>query len=129
MSEFKVEDLVKRRIELRDQIEAIDKKAKADKAALTQFADTIDGFLFKKAMDDGVESFKTEHGTFFITTKEFINVEDWESTLPWLIESGRTDMLTKAISKNAVMDYINETGAPPPGIKYCSKKEGVVRRA
>ena len=59
-------------------------------------------------------SFKSEHGTAFLTTVDFANVADWDAVLTFIRDTEAYDMLEKRVSKTAVRGYIEANKAVPP---------------
>jgi len=88
----------------------------------------IEAWLKAKADADGVTSFKTDHGTAFLTTTDFANVDDWDAVLRFIREEEAFDMLEKRISKTAVRGYIETNKEVPPGVKYGTKLDINVRK-
>lgn len=91
----------------------------------------------------GLESVKTESGTAFKTTKDFVNVQDVEEFRMFLCESvadseTQRDYLydnfpwhyfTKAISKEAVKSFMKENeGRAPDGVGYDQQIEVQIRK-
>ena len=104
---------------------AFDKEEIRHKAAMEVIADKIGAM----AAAQGVDSFKTSHGTAFKAKKEFVNVEDWDVALKYIVDNDLTHMLTKKVTKTASMEYreLNDNKLPP-GLKYGSTTEIQVRR-
>ncbi len=110
------------------------KKAAIEAAAKLQ-ADTIDGQLLKleawikeQADAQGVTSFRTKHGTAFLTTSDYANVADWDAVLEFIKTKDAYDLLEKRISKNAVRGYIDLNKSVPPGVNYGTRLDVNVRK-
>ena len=79
----------------------------------------IETAIMELADAQGVESFKTKHGTAFKTKKDFISVENWPAALDFMIANDLTHLLTKSVGKATAKEYMEEHGgALPPGLKY-----------
>jgi hypothetical protein len=112
-----VDDVVATYMKLRSQKEAIEAKMEKLEAWIKEQADV-----------QGVTSFKTKHGTAFLTTTDYANVGDWDAVLGFIRENEAFDMLEKRISKIAVRGYIEANKAVPPGVNYGTKLEVNIRK-
>ena len=119
---MKVDDAVKTYLALRDKKAQMDKKYKADRAVITGAMDKIEAALLQMFQTAGVESIRTAHGTPYISTRESVTVADRDSFFEFVIEQEAFDMLESRASKNAVMQYKEETGELPPGLSYRAER-------
>ncbi len=109
-------------------------KEQAEAAVKTQVDDIkakmakLEAWIKIQADTQGVTSFKTNHGTAFLTTTDYANVADWDAVLTHIRETGAYDMLEKRISKMAVRGYIEENKIVPPGVNYGTKLELNIRK-
>ena len=64
------------------------------------------------------DAIKTEDGTAYRTPQTFFRVADRDAWFNWVFKTGHRDMLTAAVSKDAVKEFMAEenNGAPPPGV-------------
>lgn len=124
-----INGLVAKYVELRDGIERIDKKAKEDKAPLAKAMEAIESGLMKLMQDQGVKQLKTEAGTAFITQASHCGVENFDAVLADMKARDDFSLLNKAVSKNAVKEYIDKFERPPPGVKWTVMNEVQVRRS
>lgn len=123
-----VDDVVATYLKLRatkDQIEA-ESKAKVDALKVKMLK--LEAWIKEQADIQGVTSFKTKHGTAFLTTTDFANVADWDAIKNFIIENEAYDMLEKRVSKLAVRGYIEQHKVVPPGVNYGTKLEVNVRK-
>ena len=102
---------------IEDQIKTID----------TQMG-KIEAWIKEQADVQGVTSFKTKHGTAFLSTTDFASVGDWDAVLTFIKEHEAFDMLNKAVNKTAVREYIEEHKAVPPGVNYGTKVGVSIRK-
>lgn len=123
-----VDAVIKKYMKLRSEKEAVEAEIKERtdniKAAMTK----LEAWLKAKLDADGLTSFKTDHGTAFLTTTDFANVEDWDAVLRFIREQEAFDMLEKRISKAAVRGYIEAHKEVPPGVKYGTKLDINIRK-
>jgi len=99
---------------------------KARKADMQKLADAL-----QKLMDDagGIESLRTDAGTAFRATKDFISVENWNEVLEYVKESGDLAIFNKSVSKAVIKEYMGDhDGMTPPGLVYGTSTEIQVRR-
>lgn len=123
-----VDNVIKAYMQLRAQKEAIDAETKERLTVVKDKMEKLEAWLKQKADADGVTSFKTDHGTAFLTTTDFANVDDWDAVLRFIKEEDAYDMLEKRISKAAVRAYIDTTKEVPPGVKYGTKLDINIRK-
>jgi hypothetical protein len=123
-----VDDVIATYMKLRDQKAAIEGEVKDKVAAIKTKMEKLEAWIKEKADAEGVTSFKTKHGTAFLTTTDYANVADWDAVLGFIQENGAYDMLEKRVSKTAVRGYIDQQKAVPPGINYGTKLEVNVRK-
>ena len=125
--EIKVDDVVAKYISLRNKKSAIEAEAKEAARVVTEKMGRLEAWLMEKADRDGVTSFKTPHGTAFLTTTELATVEDWDAVLGFVKSANAYDLLERRVSKTAVRGYI-DAGTMPPGVKFGSRLGVSVRK-
>jgi hypothetical protein len=123
-----VDDVVAAYLKLRLKKEAIEAQVKDEVKTLKDKMEQLEAWIKEQADAQGVTSFKTKHGTAFLTTTDYANVADWDSVLTFIRENEAFDMLEKRISKVAVRGYIDANKAVPPGVNYGTKLEVNIRK-
>ena len=113
---------------LRRQKEAIENKVKEEVSEIEAKMEKLEAWIKQQADAQGVTSFKTPHGTAFLTTTDYANVADWDAVLNYIRDNEAYDMLEKRISKMAVRGYIEQNKAVPPGVNYGTKLEVNIRK-
>ena len=113
---------------LRRQKEAIENKVKEEVSEIKAKMEKLEAWIKQQADAQGVTSFKTKHGTAFLTTTDYANVADWDAVLDFIRTNEAYDMLEKRISKIAVRGYIDQTKSVPPGVNYGTKLEVNIRK-
>ena len=121
-------DVIRTYMKLRDQKAAIEAEMKDRVAGIKAKMEKLEAWIKEQADAQGVTSFKTKHGTAFLTTTDYANVGDWDAVLGFIRENEAYDMLEKRISKVAVRGYIDATKAVPPGVNYGTKLEVNIRK-
>ena len=116
-----VDDVVAAYMKLRkakDDLEkSIEEQVKAIDAKMTK----MESWIKEQADAQGVTSFKTKHGTAFLSTTDYATVADWDSVLAFIQQNGSFEMLNKAVNKVAVREYIQANKVVPPGVNYGTK--------
>lgn len=123
-----VDEVVAAYIKLRAKKDAMEAETKAEVKKIVEKMDKFEGWLKQQADAQGVTSFKTKHGTAFLKTTDYANVENWDATLAFIRSTESFDLLNKAVSKVAVRGYIEANKAVPPGVNYGTKIEIEVRK-
>lgn len=114
-----IDKLVEAYVACRDHLGEVRKTFKGAEAEHKASMALIETAIMDEANAQGVESFKTTHGTAFKTKKDFISVENWPAALDHMIMNDLTHLLTKSVGKAAAKEYMEEHGgALPPGLKY-----------
>jgi hypothetical protein len=123
-----VDDVIATYMKLRVQKDLIEAETKDRVAGIKEKMEKLEAWIKEQADQQGVTSFKTKHGTAFLTTTDYANVADWDSVLDFIKREEAFDMLERRVSKTAVRGYIEATKAVPPGINYGTKLEVNIRK-
>jgi hypothetical protein len=123
-----VDDVVATYMKLRSQKEAMEAEVKDRVSTIKAKMEKLEAWIKEQADIQGVTSFKTKHGTAFLTTTDYANVGDWDAVLDFIRTQEAFDMLEKRISKIAVRGYIEANKAIPPGVNYGTKLEVNIRK-
>lgn len=123
-----VDQVVQGYIKLRDQKGALVAQLKAQTDAIDVKLQKMEAWIKEQADAQGVTSFKTAHGTAFLTTQDYASVGDWDAVLQFVKENDAYDMLEKRVSKNAVRGYLEQNKAVPSGVNYGTRLDVNVRR-
>jgi|TARA_R110000822_G_scaffold139730_4_gene277345 hypothetical protein len=123
-----VDDVVATYMKLRSQKESMEAEVKDKVSTIKAKMEKLEAWIKEQADVQGVTSFKTKHGTAFLTTTDYANVADWDAVLDFIRTQEAFDMLEKRISKIAVRGYIEANKAVPPGVNYGTKLEINIRK-
>ena len=123
-----VDDVVATYMKLRSQKESMEAEVKDRVSTIKAKMEKLEAWIKEQADIQGVTSFKTKHGTAFLTTTDYANVGDWDAVLDFIRTQEAFDMLEKRISKIAVRGYIEANKAVPPGVNYGTKLEINIRK-
>lgn len=124
----KVDDVIATYMKLRGQKETIEAQMKEQSAAIKAKMEKLESWIKEQADVQGVTSFKTKHGTAFLTTTDYANVADWDAMLAFVRENEAYDLFEKRVSKVAVRGYIEQTKAVPPGVNYGTRLDVNIRK-
>ena len=113
---------------MRDKRAKIEASVKEQTDALREGMAKLEAWIQAESDRTGVKSFKTDHGTAFLTTSDYASVGDWDSVLDYVKTNDAYDMLTRGVSKTVVRSYIDTTGAVPSGVNFGTKVSVSVRR-
>jgi hypothetical protein len=128
MTTIAVDEVIGAYMKLRDKKDSMEAEVKERAKAIKEQMLKLETWLKEKADEQGVTSFKTKHGTAFLTTTDFATVADWDATLAFIKDHEAWDMIEKRVSKIAVRGYIEQLKAVPPGINYGTKLEVNIRK-
>jgi hypothetical protein len=67
--------------------------------------------------DDAKASLATPQGTMYRKKTLSVKVSDREAWFAFIFEASREEFLTSAVSKEAVVDYMEKYKAAPPGVE------------
>ncbi len=123
-----VDQIIETYMKLRSKKEVIEAEAKARVKDIKENMTKLEAWLKEKADADGVTSFKTNHGTAFLTTNDYARVADWDAMLGFIQENNAYDLFEKRVSKTAVRGYIDLNKAVPAGVTYGTKIDVNVRK-
>jgi hypothetical protein len=118
-----IDKVVKRFIELRDEIERITAKATEEVNQLKAQQVKLSAWVLKKSEEEKWENQKTANGTVYITTADTAIVEDWDQFLEEVKENNAWELLTHGANKTEVRDYVLRNNMVPKGVRYVTRKE------
>lgn len=123
-----VDQVIEKYMQLRNQKEAAEAAVEAQVATIKAKMQKLEAWIQQQAEAQGVTSFKTPHGTAFLSTVDFANVADWDAVLAFIKEHGAFDMLERRVSKSAVRAYIDEHKTVPAGVNYGTRVSINIRK-
>lgn len=114
-----VDQIIGNYIKLRNKRDSLEAEVKQKTKAISDMMEKLEHKLLQLADDQGVDSFKTEHGTAFIKESDYASVEDWDAVLEFIEKEKAYEFLTKKVNKIPVREYIDtHEGVIPPGMSY-----------
>lgn len=129
MAEYKIDDIIGKYVELRDKKSAAKAKYDAYVKNIDDKLHRLEAYLLKQIDAQGVESFKSAHGTAYTQEVTRCSGSDWPAIWAYIKEHDRFDLLEKRISSKTAKEIQETTGDYPPGINVFTERKVVVRRA
>lgn len=123
-------EIIGKYIEYRDFLakrqEAFDLEIKPYQDAMT----VLSGAMQLQLIEAKEESVRTEAGTAYLSTTLHARVKDRDALMNFIRESDEFDLLTAAVSKDAVKAYLEEHQSQlPPGVEVTYITKCQFRRA
>jgi len=111
------QELVRTYRALRDMKSDIDKEAATRTKPIKALMGHLEAYLLEQLQAAGAKSFSTDSGTVNKKTNNYVKVEDWGVFLAWAQENERFAMLKRDVTKTEILQFLEESGELPPGIK------------
>ena len=125
-----VDTLVKIYVKIRDAKAAAKKEFDKVEADFNAKLAMIATELKARAQAEGVEGFKTEFGTVFLSETMKTSCADWSLFGEFLKDRDPLEFMEKRISSTAIKEYMKQNGGQlPPGVSIFKEIEARVRRA
>jgi hypothetical protein len=128
MAEPTVDEVVKAYITLRNQKEVLEANTKERLVGIKEKMLKLEAWIQAKSDETGVKSFKTDHGTAFLSTSDYATVANWDAVMAWVKKNEAWDMLTRGVNKRSVRGYIDANKTVPDGVNFGTNIGVSVRR-
>lgn len=115
-------------IELRDKVAEIEAEMKAQTAPLKETLGKIELYFKGLAAAEGVESWKTNHGTIYLSKVDSVKLADPSAFWEYVVANAAWDLVEKRAAKLAVRGFLEANNALPPGAELSTRIEVNVRR-
>lgn len=123
-----MEKRVRQYIEVRDALERLDEKQKAERKPLQEVQDLLAGVIQKFLDDHSLEGLKTDAGTCYVSVRHTATVADPDAFINFVISTKDFDLLERRASATAVRAYVAEHGTLPTGVNLHALASVGVRR-
>lgn len=121
--------LIERYRALRDKKAALKKELEAAIKPYDDALEMIENVLLSQMNEQNVNSFKADTGTAFKKIEMSVRTADKDVLMDFVKENDCFDMLTAAISKDALKEYLEANeDKPPPGVDVTFKTIVQVRK-
>jgi hypothetical protein len=125
-----LDKLVKIYVKMRDKLSEEKKAFEAIEKDLKEQMAQVATELKARAIQQGVEGFKTDFGTVYLSESMKVSCADWAVFGEFLKTHDPLEFMEKRISSTAVKEYMKHTnGQLPPGVSIFKEIEARVRRA
>lgn len=114
-------------VKIRDARGELKRAFEAEDAELKAKLEKLEGFMLQHLNTHGMESVRTEGGTFYRQEDVRPNIVDDVAFYSWIKQNDAFDALERRVKKTFVTEFMetHEGGLPPPGINV--SREYVVR--
>jgi hypothetical protein len=126
---MQLSEIISKYIQLRDKKAQMKAEYEGAVAPIQAALDKAEAAMLTVMQQQGVESFRTDAGTVYQSTRTSASVADWDSAFGFIQANNLWNMLEKRVSKSAVDEYVAQNNDLPPGINYRSEITVGVRRA
>jgi hypothetical protein len=116
-------------VAVRDKIAAIKAEHEKQLAPLTEIQTILTGWLQDFMDKIGCDSIKTSNGTCYKSSRYTASVADGEAFMNYIIANSKYELLDRRANATAVRDFVEQTGALPPGVNLSAIRTVGVRRA
>ena len=124
-----IDKLVGSYVACRDDLSRETKIYNALKKEHKEDMQVIADHIMEIADEQNVNSFATPHGTAYKKYRDFIQVENWDMALDFMLDNDLRHLLTKSVAKAAAKEYMElNNGELPLGLKYGKIPEIGIRR-
>jgi len=125
-----IDKLVKIYVKIRDAKGEIKKAYEKEAAALDEKLAMVATELKARAQSEGVDGFKTEFGTVYLSETMKTSCADWSAFGDFLKTHDPLEFMEKRVSSTAVKEFMKQNeGQLPPGISVFRELEARVRRS
>ena len=111
-----IQALVGLYIKLRDRRKDRKTAYELDDQKDKDYQEKIEQKLLAFLNESGGESFRTDAGTAYKTTRTSATVQDWDAALAYIKVHDAWDMLEHRVNKTFVEEYIETNQETPPGV-------------
>ncbi len=124
----KIEEAIKKFIEVRDQRAEIKRKFEEVDFTLKEALGKIEVFLMRALDSQKLDSMKSALGTAYIAREMKASCADWPNFWEWMAQEKRFNMLEKRVSIGGIKEYAEEKGELPPFVNTSIERVVRVRR-
>lgn len=122
--------LTKAYLNIRAARSALRKKFDQEDGALKENLKTIEAQMLKHLNDSGLESARTDVGTFYRQESLKPAASDWQAFYGWIKEEDAFDALERRIKATFIKEYMEDNdGALPPGVSVHREYDVRVRKS
>ncbi len=103
-------------VRLRDEIKRLDDEHKEKMKPYREALEKLNNLLLAHLNNIGGDSVKSSAGTVYRTERKTASLTDADAFMRFVIGNEAWDLLDRKANVTAVVDFIEENNAPPPGV-------------
>jgi hypothetical protein len=115
-------ELVRKYRALRDRKQQIEARHEEELEPIKAAMKGLEGMVLLFLQKAGVNSIASDDGTAYVSERNTYRVADPAALKAYCQQTGDLSLLTSAVSKEAVAEYIEAHGALPPGVEVRSEQ-------
>lgn len=115
-------------VKLREARAELKRKFDEEDKELREKQDLISARLLEWCSENGLESGRTEHGTFYRTIKTRYWATDWSAVYKYVLENEMPEMFEKRLSQGVIRQLMEEEGVEVPGVNADTEYVITVRK-
>jgi hypothetical protein len=112
----------------RDRVAVRDAETKEANHADKELMGKIETYFKGVAAVEGVDSWKTAHGTIYLSRIDSVKLADPDSYFEYVVDNEAWDLIEKRASKSGVRGFLEAHGSMPPGAELSTRIEVNIRR-
>lgn len=121
--------IVKAHINIRDARAALKRDFEASDKDLKDAQTKLESAMLDHINKHGMESVRTENGTFYVQEEITPSASDWDAVYRWIAEHDAWDLLERRLKKTFIKEYAEAHGGGlPPGVSVFRERVVRVRR-
>lgn len=118
--------MISMRWKLYDRIEAIEAKAKAEKAPLAAALEKVENMIEEYGKANEIVSENTDSGGIKRAHQKWANIEDYDQFLEWILtqpnpKEAISGFIKHALKSSELHKHVQETNQVPPGVELGGK--------
>jgi predicted metal-dependent phosphotriesterase family hydrolase len=130
MSKVPVDKLTKAYMRIKEKRSEIARDFKAQDEQLVEQQEKIKKALLDYCKTENVNSVKTDHGTFYRSTKTKYWTSDWESMYRFIVDNQVPELLSKSLNQTNIKQFLEENpDLLPKGLNVDSEYVVSIRKS
>lgn len=128
-SEVQFDELIADFINLRNKIDEIKAAQAKHLDPFIKDKEQLAGVLLEHMDATGITSAKTAMGTVYIRTTPYASLGDPDAFIEFIAETGAFELMDRRANATACLEYAEENGGLPPGVKINVQRTAGVRKS
>jgi hypothetical protein len=128
-NQIQFDEAIAQFIALRNRIDEIKAAQEQFLAPFKEAKEQLAGVLVEWLDQTGQTSAKTAMGTVFIRTTPYASLGDPDAFMEFIAETGAFELMDRRANATACLEYAEENGGLPPGVKINVQRTAGVRKS